>query len=47
MFDYLEQFLKRPFRPEMDAWGWALFVLLLGIIAALWSSVIGLITKDT
>ena len=45
MFQYIEDFTKRPFDSEMNMTRWILFILFIIIVAGLWASVISLITK--
>lgn len=43
MFRYIEEFSERPFNPEMNMWGWVLFIGFLLIVSGLWASVLNLL----
>lgn len=45
MLQRLQNWLSRPFSENMDAWGWALFVLFLIVIAFLWTRVLNTIVE--
>lgn len=46
MLDRVKNWLAQPFSETMDAWGWALFVLFLLVIAFLWTRVLQLLTGE-
>jgi len=45
MLQRVQNWLAKPFSSEMDAWGWALFVLFLIVIAFLWTRVLKTIVE--
>lgn len=46
MLDRVQNWLTQPFKKDMNAWDWALFVLFLIVIAFLWLRVLNLITRE-
>lgn len=38
--------MKQPYSPDMDVWGWVLFVIFVLIIAAAWMHTVSFITGD-
>lgn len=45
MLDGFRAFLKRPFDPSMDAWGWFLFFGLLIVITTIWQMVLARVVE--
>lgn len=46
MLDRVKNWLAQPFSENMDAYGWALFVLFLMVVAFLWTRVLKLVTGE-